>query len=248
MQYGLLLVHSVIDFDMSFFYIKLVAFILIGLLSSYYRAEKLQKSKRLQITMTSIVILFCIGSLYGNTTLLVAKEITNYKNEAQNFTLANKLAPYSLEIKEKELAFLLNNKKDVHRKIELCNEILKNEKAYDKIILYKEMCQYAILQLSDNRYDEASIILQQASILLEERNNNFPLRIENYMQNVWEILEIIEQLEIWNENEDVKEFIEDSLKQANLIIEEATRNVANYKVTTMSEQDFEEIKRNFKSI
>jgi len=44
-HFGVLLVHCAVDFDMSFFYVKLLAFVLIGIISSYKTEEKLEGKK-----------------------------------------------------------------------------------------------------------------------------------------------------------------------------------------------------------
>ena len=75
MHFGVLLVHCAVDFDMSFFYVKLLTFVLIGIISSYKTEEKLEGKKILQRTSAFLIILFFIANSYGNITLKIAENL-----------------------------------------------------------------------------------------------------------------------------------------------------------------------------
>ena len=238
MHYGILLLHSAIDFDMSFFYIKFIAFVLIAMLSTYKKEEKLKAHKALQIITAIILILACMNSLYANTTFVITENIT--KNDNSNFELANKLAPYNIEIKEKELNYLKLQKENIERQIEICNEILKNEKAYDKISMYFKITRIAMTEIENNNDDKAKEILKLAMDVLEQREIAFPKSITNYTNSVGNIINNIWGIQKYSENIYVKQFIQESFKQARIIIKEARENITDYRVTTLSKEDFEE--------
>lgn len=230
--------HSIIDFDMSFFYIKLIAFILLGLLAIYYKNEKRKEHKATQSILSIIIAFVCIISLYTNTSYIIAKNIIEGNNK--NFELANKLAPYSLEIKEEELMNLELEKKNIERQIEICNKILKNEKAYDKISMYFKITRIAMIQIENNNDDKAKEILKLAMDVLKQRENMFTIGITNYIDSVGNIVNNIWGIQKYSEKDYVKQFIQESLKQARSVIKEAKTNITDYKVTTMSKTDFQD--------
>jgi len=84
-HFGVLLVHCAVDFDMSFFYVKLLAFVLIGIISSYKTEEKLEGKKILQRTSAFLIILFFIANSYGNITLKIAENLVDDKKKIYNF-------------------------------------------------------------------------------------------------------------------------------------------------------------------
>lgn len=237
---GILILHSAMDFDMSFFYIKIIAFALIGILSSYSKYEKMEKCKVLQIGAEVIVLVFFIVSVYGNATLAIAKRATNNKREEKDFDMANKLAPYSFEIKRREIQYIEMEKNDINRKVEIYNEIMKQEKAYEKVSIYNDLSNYAIMQLQKEKVEEAEVILKQAIEILKQRENRFPIRLENYLGNFNMILSNVNNLKEWKTNNVVKVYIKESIKQANDIAEEAYKNITDYRVTRMSEEYYEE--------
>lgn len=235
--------HSMIDFDMSFFYIKLIAFILIGMLSAYKKEEKVDNNKVVQITAMVTLIIFCLTSFIGNSTLSIAKSLTKDKREMKNFELANKLAPYSAEIKSRELAYLDIRRNNMDRIIQIYEDLLKYEKQYDNITAYDKLSKYARIHLKKGKIEEAEKLLKQASDILDDRRNNFPINLYRYTRNVHIIVGHIEDLKEWNDNEIVSRYIEKSKQEAITIIEEAKKNITDYKITTMSKEYFENATR-----
>lgn len=238
--------HSAVDFDMSFFYIKLIAFTLLGILSSYSKNNKLVNCKILQIVTEVIILAALFANSYGNISLKIAKNLSNDKKKIYNFELANKLAPYSLDVKKDELGYLEPSQKDIKRQIEIYQEIIKNEKAYDKVQAYKRISRSAQIQLKKGKINEAEKILKQATEILKQRENRFPKQISNYRGDIYTILHNINRDEIkeFSENKEVKEYIQESIKQALKMINEAEQNITDYKVTQMTKEYYEtEMKR-----
>lgn len=246
MHYGVLLVHSAVDFDMSFFYIKLIAFTLLGILSSYRSSDKLVNSRILQIAMEVLLLIVLFMNAYGNISLKIAKNLADDKKKIYNFELANKLAPYSLEVKKDELGYLEPSQRDIKRQIEIYQEIIKNEKAYDKVHIYKKISRSAQIQLRKGKINDAEETLKKATEILKQRKNRLPKQISNYRGDIYTILHNINRDEIkeFSENKEVKEYIQESIKQALKMINEAEQNITDYKVTQMTKEYYEtEMKR-----
>lgn len=230
---GGLFCHSIIDFDMSFFYIKLLAFIMIGILSSYHEDDKLKNNKVTQNITKIVLIIVAIISLIGNVKLSIAKYLANGQ---EKFELASNLAPYSLQIKEKELKVL--PKEETQRKIKVIQEINTQEKGYDKIVLYKQANECAIYELENGNEESGINMLIKAFEILEQWENMYPLHIEKYVEACQIIRGNINQMQMWKSKTEVEDIIEKSKAKINEIIENARKNITDYKVTEMSEKDF----------
>ena len=246
MHFGVLLVHCAVDFDMSFFYVKLLAFVLIGIISSYKTEEKLEGKKILQRTSAFLIILFFIANSYGNITLKIAENLVDDKKKIYNFELANKLAPYSLEVKKGELEYLEPIQKNIKRQAEIYKEIVKTEKGYDKIFVYNKITKSALFELIKGRIEEAEETLKQAIEILDQRENRYPVQISNYNESVYSIYNNIDKLKEWKENSVVQQYIKESSKHATNIVKELENNITDYKVTRYSKEFYEEEKREIK--
>lgn len=246
MHFGILLVHSAIDFDMSFFYVKVIAFMLIGILSSYKVEDKLKEKKILQIVSTVFLIIFFVINAYGNITLKLAENLVDDKREIYNFELANRLAPYSLEVKKGELEYLEPSQKDIKRQIEIYKEIVKNEKGYDKISIYNKITKSALFELNKGKIEEAEETLKQAIEILEQRENRYPIQILSYNENLYSIYSNIDNLKNWQENQVVHRYIKESAKHADNIAKELEENIRDYKITRYSEEFYERAKSEIK--
>jgi hypothetical protein len=231
---------------MSFFYVKQLAFVLIGIVSSYKNEEKLEHKKVLQTTSTIFIIVFFIANAYGNITLKVAEDLANDKKKIYDFELANRLAPYSLEVKKSELEYLEPSQKDIKRQTEIYKQIAKTEKGYDRILIYNKITKSALFELKKGRIAEAEETLKHAIEILKQRENKYLVQISNYNESVYSIYNNIDKIKDWKENSVVQKYIKESSKHATNIEEELENNIKDYKVTRFSKEFYEETKREIK--
>lgn len=193
--------------------------------------------------VTILILIFLGANAYGNITLKVAENLVDDKKKIYNFELANKLAPYSLEVKKGELEYLEPSQKDIKRQIEIYKKIAKNEKGYDRISIYNKISKSAHFQFRKGRIEEAEETLKQAIDMLNQRENRYPIQISSYVENIYDIYSNIEKLENWQENNIVQKYIKESVKHAIIINEELESNITDYKVTRQSEEFYESTKK-----
>lgn len=165
--------------------------------------------------------------------------ITDSKQQEKDFNMAKKLAPYSFEIKNRELQELGRKNEDTERMIEIYEKIMLQERAYSKVQIYHKLSECAIIQLHKGETEEADRILKKSIEILDQMENRFPIRLENYVGNLQIILNDVKNMNSRKEKSDeVKEYIKESIKYAINIEEEARQNMTFDKVTQITETQF----------
>lgn len=140
-----LTLHSLLDFDMSYFYIILVYFILIAILDTNNMNKiELHKSKRgfidvfvcICIIVNSIIILYCVSiemKFKKDTENLV---VNSYWTEQRIYGTYYRLIPYSNEARKKYYYSLGNEETEIKR--EILYDAIRREKN-DKMWLNEYM-------------------------------------------------------------------------------------------------------------
>ena len=190
---------------MSFFYVKMVAFSLIAIISTQYEDKKIEKNQKLQYAISTVLIMVSILSIFQNIKVI-----------------RDKLPIESIEQQIKE-----------------CEKIAKQEIWYSKVELYDILTQCAIRQIEQGQKDKAEETLQKAYEILKQRENLYPIRIENYVEEYQTIVSNIFEVRQYSQI-DSQEYIKESKNQIEKIIAEAKENITDYTVTRMSESYYKE--------
>lgn len=215
---------------MSFFYIKLLAFLLLGNISTYY-SEDCNLLKKECIIKIILLIIFVICFI-GNSFLFIAKQLAN----SGNFNLANILAPYSLNIKKQEL----NKTKNINRKVELIQDIYNQEIWYENEYFFEELIRCAINEFENENIKNGVKILQLANNMLYDWENRYPLRLDNYLINCNILESSINKLRNWNYLDEVEDTTKNIENKIQKFVTQAKEKIFRYEITQMPKEEFEE--------
>ena len=232
----LLLFHSMIDFDLSFFYTKLILFIELGMLSSYYYEPKTYHNAYKVIS--GIMLILLVIAIIENTKILWVQSNLKKVNEIGEIEKLAKILPYSLEVKEKKLQILKEADKK-EEQVAVLEEIKRIEKSYSNLVLYRRISSIAIEQLEQGQTDSGNKNLEKAYQFLACEKGVRNLKIERYESVIKAISNCCDNLENLPNQE---EFIQ---KQKQLLIEivnDFNENIQEYSITRKSKEEYLEVK------
>lgn len=163
--------HCLLDFDMSFFYVQLIVFLIIAVLNDENKEINTKKAVNIIINCIIIVIslitiTICSVKKYYNTHTSVVK-VDSIWTEERIFDIYNRLLPFDKNVNKRRYKALLNCKSD--------NE--KVEKSLKNMIIYEY-------------YDDENVSLDNAYIytvkITENINNSTNEKLDfvlEYVQN-----------------------------------------------------------------
>ena len=240
----LILLHSMIDFDMEFYCIQLFVFLGLGLISQYYINQKVLDYKKgnkeidlynIKINEIISIILIIIVSLSGieSGKIVFANSRIGNADEIELDKL-EKILPYSLKIKEKQL-----KTSNLDKKVEILEKIKTIEKYYDNITWYMQMSEIGIAKRESGEEEKGINYLNKAIEIYNEKEFIYRLDINMYKLSCKEIESICAKLENKVSNKDI---IIKNYKTMLKIIEEFEKNIKNYEITRKSKMEYTEIK------
>lgn len=127
---SIIVIHSLMDFDMSFLIIEMIFYIFIAIINIEDKTFKL-KSKILEIVVILIFIIIGIGNMQG----LIAQIF-----EDNTAILSNKIAPWVSKYKYNKIVYIENNKIDDENKINYIKQYINTEPYQYQNIMYEIMC------------------------------------------------------------------------------------------------------------
>ena len=140
----LILLHSMMDFDMEFYCIEIFVFLGLGILSRYEIEDKKQNKMLNNILSIVLIIIFILSGIENMKIMYVDSKL----GQADEVELENleKILPYSLEIKERKI-LNLDEDSNLDKEVETLENILNIEKYYDTTVWYKEMSDIGIKEI-----------------------------------------------------------------------------------------------------
>ena len=240
----LILLHSMIDFDMEFYCIQLFVFLGLGLISKYYMDKKILNykiedknvylyNKKINKLMSVIfIIIFMLSGIESGKIVFANSRIEN-ADEIELDKL-EKILPYSLKIKEKQL-----ETSNLDKKVEILEKIKTIEKYYDNITWYMQMSEIGIKKIENGEEEKGINYLNEAIEIYNEKDFIYRLDINMYKLVCEKIESICMQLENKVTN---KEIIIKNYKTMLKIIEEFEKNIKDYEITRKSKMEYTEIK------
>lgn len=210
---SIIIIHSFMDFDMSYLIIEMLFFIFLAIIN---REEKEIENKKNQITAKQIIdytillifILISIGNILGLIANIVEDE-TGIKSK--------KIAPWISRYKYNEIIYLENNNKEPENKIKFVKKYIQEEPYQYQNIMYEIMKDTILETINteninqkiedieflkntiknvkrDRKYDineiqkKADIILEFSSQLIEKSNE---LKNDELKQQAIDLLNIL---------------------------------------------------------
>ncbi len=231
----MIVLHSFIDFDMSFFCIKIIVFMGLGILSGY-KIENIKNETINKLFSILLVIIFMISAIENSKIFIINNNMEKY-NEIAEIEKVTKLLPYSLQLKERQLE-ILYEKQDNEQILKIVKQIMKTEKNYNKFILYDIVENIAINQIDNGQEQEGMENLEKAYNIFA-KENTLKLDMNNY-KNICQTIE-----NTCKKLENQLKYKQIILKLNQLIIDtvnEFEENIKDYEITRKSKEEYLKIK------
>lgn len=232
---SMIILHSFIDFDMSFFCIKIIVFMGLGVIAGY-KAENIKNGIVNKVISILLVVVFITSAIENSKIFILDNNIEKY-NEKTEIEKVAKLLPYSLQIKEKQLE-LSSKEQNNEQTLKIVEEIMKIEKNYNKFILYDIIENIAINQISSGQEQKGMENLEKAYQIFAKENTE-KLNMNNY-KNICQTLE-----NTCKKLENQLKYKQIILKLNQLIIDtvnEFEENIKDYEITRKSKEEYFKIK------
>lgn len=231
----LIILHSCMDFDMSFFCIKIFVFIGLGILSGF-ETENIKNKILNKVVAIILIVIFMISSVENFKIFVINNDIGDITKKTELDKLA-KLLPYSLQIREQQLQNLYQENDD-EKVLKVLDEIIKIERNYDEFISYGVIENIAIKQLEIGEQEKGLENLEKAYQVFEKRNKA-KLDMDNYKYICQTLENTCQKLE------NKLKYKQSIIKIEQLIIDtvnEFEENIKDYEITRKSKQEYLEIK------
>lgn len=231
----MIVLHSFIDFDMSFFCIKIIVFMGLGILSGY-KTVNIKNETTNKLFSILLVIIFMISAIENSKIFIINNNMEKY-NEIAEIEKVTKLLPYSLQLKERQLE-ILYEKQDNEQILKIVKQIMKTEKNYNKFILYDIVENIAINQIDNGQEQKGMENLEKAYNIFA-KENTLKLDMNNY-KNICQTIE-----NTCKKLENQLKYKQIILKLNQLIIDtvnEFEENIKDYEITRKSKEEYLKIK------
>ena len=231
----LIILHSCMDFDMSFFCIKIFVFIGLGILSGF-ETENIKNKILNKVVAIILIVIFMISSVENFKIFVINNDIGDITKKTELDKLA-KLLPYSIQIKEQQLQNSYQENDD-EKVLKVLDEIIKIERNYDEFILYGIIENIAIKQLEIGDQEKGLENIEKAYQVFEKRNKA-KLDMDNYKYICQTLENTCQKLE------NKLKYKQSIIKIEQLIIDtvnEFEKNIKDYEITRKSKQEYLEIK------
>lgn len=232
---SMIILHSFIDFDMSFFCIKIIVFTGLGILAGF-KTENIKNKVVNKIISIVLLLIFTISAIENSKIFIINNNMEKY-NEIAEIEKVTKLLPYSLQLKERQLE-ILYEKQDNEQILKIVRQIMKIEKNYNKLILYDIIENIAINQIDNGQEQEGMENLEKAYYIFA-KENTLKLDMNNY-KNICQTIE-----NTCKKLENQLKYKQIILKLNQLIIDtvnEFEENIKDYEITRKSKEEYLKIK------
>lgn len=201
---SIIVLHSFMDFDMSFLIIEMIFFMFIAIINQ----KDKEIAKNTGIVDIIGIVMFLIITI-GNILGLLATIFQN-KSTMMNNDIASWVSKYQYN----KIIYLENNDLKDEEKIELIKRYIEKEKYQDQNVMYEIMCNQIVEDINNNKVNvedikyivdvwknikaerkyDVSIIQKRADIMLDLAENLLDKSENIELKNIaYEILEIIEK-------------------------------------------------------
>lgn len=132
--FSIIIIHSTMDFDMSYLIIEMITFIYIAILNKNDNLIKLKKGG-LDILLSINFIIITIGNILGFSASTINDETYNIQSS---------IAPWIEKYKFNKIAYIENNKIENENIINYCKNYIKNEAYTDQNSIYEIICNHIL--------------------------------------------------------------------------------------------------------
>lgn len=227
----MILLHSIIDFDMEFYIIQIFVFSMLGIISKDIKG--INNKIINNILSIIMIIIFVFSGVESIKIMYVNSKLKNA--DFKELEKLEKIVPYSLDVKYAKLNILSNTEDRSMEKINILKDIKENEKYYSQTLYYIQISEYA-LELKDK--EQVKQYLSDGTCEYENGINE-KLDMYSYEYACQEIYYISEKLKGSNEYDEI---LKKELEKIIEISDEFNKNIPSYEITRKSEEEYLEYK------
>ena len=227
----MILLHSIIDFDMEFYIIQILVFSMLGIISKDIKG--INNKIINNILSIIMIIIFVFSGVESIKIMYVNSKLKNA--DFKELEKLEKIVPYSLDVKYAKLNILSNTEDRSMEKINILKDIKENEKYYSQTLYYIQISEYA-LELKDK--EQVKQYLSDGTCEYENGINE-KLDMYSYEYACQEIYYISEKLKGSNEYDEI---LKKELEKIIEISDEFNKNIPSYEITRKSEEEYLEYK------
>ena len=234
-----IILHSLLDFNLSFFYVIFIIFILISILNSKEKGIEIEKSKFIYLLLI-IVSVFSIYSssikiYFENNTDII--KVNSKRTEQKVFDTYYKLLPFDQKMKERKYKALKNAQNIDYAEIQTTSKkLLITEKYIDSNISLNNVVDYIDVVLNDSENMNKDLEFALKYISDTEMFSKYRPDFQILRLNNLEI--IVEKLKSKNITEYANEFGEQLKKE----IKEKEKNMLDYEKCRYEKEKLEQYK------
>ena len=192
---SIIMIHCLIDFDMSYLIIEMAFYIFIAILNQEDK-KMCNNRKNLDTIVLLIFIIISIGNILG----LIAQAA-----EDETGITSNKIAPWISRYQYNKIVYIENNKIKDKNKINYLKEYIKNEPYQHQNVIYEIMCNQIA---KDPKIEDTEYILNTWKKIKKERTYEL-----EPLQKRAEIMLKFSQDLLDKENEETTNLAKEVLKQ-----------------------------------
>ena len=238
-------IHSLVDFNMSFFYVLLIVFILISVIASKEKDIVIKTN----LFIYTIIILMSVTNIYistienyykNNTDILKVNDVWT---EEKIFATYNKLIPFNEKIKNKNYKILSKAKEENCFEIKkILKSIINNEKYINSNISLEYLYSYieACINCKELSDDDIQFVLQHVCDTEEFSKYEPFFQLERF-ENLKKIIDLLE-------TNDKLEYVNKFSLQLRKEVSEKEKYILDVKRTRYTKEENEKIKVELKQL
>lgn len=182
-----IVIHSFLDFDLSFYYLLFITFVAIGILTSFHeeKYEKSEVAKANWIIKGILIVIVSIFTIINFKNFIIKVQFNNkitttstFEEKYEFYGKANKLLPYNQEFKTKMIILIESYQfKYPEKDVEYTEEILENvkymlkyEKYYDRFEMQTKFVNCSIKLLGTEKNEGMMNNIEEGYKLIKDSN------------------------------------------------------------------------------
>lgn len=228
-----IIIHSIIDFDMSFLIIELIFYLFIAILNNK-RKTSYTKLNFIDYIIPILLVLILIGNSLG----LIS---SFYKNT--DYMESSKIAQWISKYNYNKIVYIEKKHIQDDNIIEYIKQYITNEPYQNQNIMYENICNELIKDTNTIKVEDVQILINTWSNIKVERKYDIDIIIkrENIMLNFAKELKNSNNSEIKDKSDEILEIIKNECETNKYIILDYKRNLEFESVSKTKYIDFKNI-------
>ena len=219
----MLILHGLIDADMSFYLTKILVFVIIAILTKEDNSIKFDKINWIE---NIIMIVFAVISI-GNVLVIGAKIFG-----ASDYTKISKIAPWKIEYRTQDMGRDIIEKEDKEEGIKNVIKYLKEEPYIEQSYINELLTTGIVSSMNDEGYEKNKKYVEFFIDFWKNKKLSHKFNIEdikNQMENNFQLLEMLEIRYKIEDIEEIREKEEEIIELAKKEYEIYSEVILNYR-------------------